>query len=38
VVPYRSESEDILRILRGSVQRYEDPTGPVAVEDWETLK
>lgn len=38
VIPYRSEAEDILRILRGSVQRYDDPTKPVATEDWETLK
>ncbi len=38
VVPYRSEAEDILRILRGSIQRYDEPTKPVAVEDWETLK
>lgn len=38
VVPYRSEAEDILRILRGSVQRYDEPTKPVATEDWETLK
>ncbi len=36
VVPYRSEV-DILRILRGSVLRYDEPTKPVAVEDWETL-
>ena len=38
VVPYRSEMQDILRILHGSVQRYEEPTKPVAAEDWETLK
>lgn len=38
VVPYRSEAEDILRILRGSVQRYNEPSKPVAVEDWETFK
>jgi len=38
VVPYRGEAEDILRILRGSVRRYEEPTKPVALEDWELLK
>lgn len=38
VVPYRSEADDILRILRGSVKRYEEPTQPVAVEDREALK
>ncbi len=38
VFPYRSEAEDILRILHGSIQRYDEPTKPVAVEDWETFK
>lgn len=38
VVPYRGDAEDILRILRGSVRRYEEPTNPVALEDWEMLK
>ncbi len=38
VVPYRGEAEEILRILRGSVQRYDEPIKPVAVEDWETLR
>ena len=38
LVPYRGEAEDILRILRGSVRRYEEPTKPVALENWETLK
>lgn len=37
VVPYRGEEEEILRILRGSVRRYQEPTEPVAVEDWEAL-
>ncbi len=37
VVPCRSDAEDILRILRGSVQHYEEPPKPVAVEDWESL-
>ncbi len=38
VVPYRGEAEEILRILLGSVRRYEEPTNPVAVEDWEALR
>jgi len=38
VVPYKGEAEDILRVLRGSVRRYEEPTKPVALEDWEMLK
>jgi prevent-host-death family protein len=38
VVPYRGEAEEILRILRGSVRRYDEPTRPVAVEAWEALR
>jgi len=38
VVPYRGEAKEILRALRGSVQRYEDPTRPVAAKDWEALR
>lgn len=38
VVPYRGEAEEILRILRGSVRRYAEPTKPVAVEDWDALR
>lgn len=38
VVPYAGESEEIQRILRGSVRRYQDPTKPVAVDDWEALR
>lgn len=38
VVPFRGDAEEILRVLRGSVRRYDEPTKPVAVEDWETLR
>jgi prevent-host-death family protein len=38
VVPYTGEASEILRILRGSVRRYEEPTKPVAVEDWEAVR
>jgi prevent-host-death family protein len=38
VVPYRGEAEEVLRILRGSVRRYEEPTKPVAIEEWEALR
>lgn len=38
VVPYRGEAQEILRVLRGSVRRYQEPTRPVAVEDWEALR
>lgn len=38
VVRHAGPAEDILRILRGSVKRYEEPTGPVATEEWEALR
>jgi len=38
VVPYVGDAQEILRVLRGSVRRYEQPTRPVAVEDWEALR
>jgi prevent-host-death family protein len=38
VVPYRGEANEILRVLQGSVRRYEQPTKPVAVEDWEAVR
>lgn len=37
IVPYRDDPREALRRLRGSVVKYEDPTRPVAVEDWEVL-
>ena len=38
VVPYRADPLEALRALRGSVLRYEAPTEPVGLEDWEALK
>ncbi len=40
VIPYKEESksEDILKSLRGSVLRYDNPTEPVGLEDWDMLK
>ena len=38
LVPYTPDTEHILRVLRGSVVRYERPTDPVATEDWEALR
>jgi prevent-host-death family protein len=36
--PIRSRSdEEILAELRGSVLRYDDPTEPVGLEDWEAI-
>jgi len=38
VVPYTGEAPEILRILRGSVRHYKEPTKPVALEDWEAVR
>ena len=38
LVPYSEDPSEALRELRGSVVRYVDPTEPVVLEDWETLK
>jgi prevent-host-death family protein len=34
IEPYRA-GDDILELLRGCVVRYDDPTEPVAVDEWE---
>jgi antitoxin (DNA-binding transcriptional repressor) of toxin-antitoxin stability system len=32
------EPDEILKSLRNSVLSYEDPTEPVGLDDWETLR
>ena len=38
VRPYRGMERDPLDVLRGSVVRYDNPTAPVAVDDWEAAR
>jgi prevent-host-death family protein len=38
IVPYRGKAADPRAALRGTVLRYDRPTEPVGVEDWEALK
>ncbi len=38
VVPYSEKPSDILKILRGSVLKYKNPTEPVGAGEWESLK
>lgn len=33
----RNGAKEALQALRGTVLRYDDPTEPVAVEEWEAL-
>lgn len=37
ITPYRPDAHRALAALRGSVLRYDDPTKPVGLEDWEAL-
>jgi prevent-host-death family protein len=38
VRPYRHIKRNPLDMLRGSVIRYDNPTDPVATEDWEAAQ
>jgi len=38
IVPYVEDPEETLKVLRDTVIKYEDPTEPVGLEDWEALK
>jgi prevent-host-death family protein len=36
--PYSENPEDALKELRHTVVKYENPTEPVGLDDWEALK
>ena len=38
IVPYSEDPLDALKVLRNSVLKYEDPTAPVGLDDWESLE
>jgi prevent-host-death family protein len=38
IVPYLEDPADALKALRNSVLRYNDPTAPIGLDDWESLK
>ncbi len=38
IVPYSEDIEALLQPLRGSALKYRDPTKPVSVKDWSSLK
>ena len=38
VMPYTANTDNSLKVLRNSVLKYDDPTQPVAQEDWQALK
>ncbi len=38
IVPFSEDPLESLKALRNSVIKYEDPTAPVGLEDWDSLK
>jgi len=38
IMPYSEKPDNALRMLRNSVIKYENPTEPVGISDWEALK
>jgi prevent-host-death family protein len=38
IVPFSEDPLEGLKALRNSVIKYEDPTAPVGLEDWDSLK
>lgn len=38
IIPYSDKPEEALDRLRNTVIRYDDPTQPVGLEEWEALK
>jgi prevent-host-death family protein len=38
IIPYSENYEEALKRLRNTVIRYEGPTDPVGLEEWEALK
>jgi prevent-host-death family protein len=38
IVPYAADPADLLKPFRNSVLKYDDPTAPVGLEDWEALR
>ncbi len=38
IMPYSEKPYNALRMLRNSVIKYENPTEPVGISDWEALK
>jgi len=38
ILPYSENPSDALGMLRNSVIKYDNPTDPVGLNDWESLK
>ena len=38
ITPYSQDPTELLKLLKNSVVKYEDPLDPVGLEDWEALQ
>lgn len=38
IIPYSEDPMEALKSLRNSVVKYDDPTAPVGLDDWKSLK
>jgi hypothetical protein len=38
IVPFKPEPEEAMRLLKNSVKKYDKPTEPVGIDEWEVLK
>jgi antitoxin (DNA-binding transcriptional repressor) of toxin-antitoxin stability system len=38
IVPYTVDPATLLKPFRNSALKYDDPTAPVGLEDWEALR
>ena len=38
IVPFIEDHSEVLKTLRNSVIEYSDPTAPVGLDDWDSLK
>jgi prevent-host-death family protein len=38
IVPFSENTEKILKSLRNTMVKYENPTDPVGLDEWESLK
>ena len=38
IIPYSEDTEKHLKDLKGTVMKFDNPTAPVGLQDWEALK
>lgn len=38
IIPYKDQTDEMIKRLRNTAKHYVDPTQPVGLEDWNSLK